>query len=134
MAEIVPAIIAHCANNTAVTAAFGNRIRGDRLMDKPGGGAQTYPYAILTDITTGNLYTHQGGAGRVVMVQVDVYDDSPTDADTNAELIRSLFDAHKGMIGTINAGMVKARRVSGKWDEGLRSSRRILEIEVKTND
>jgi hypothetical protein len=135
MTEIIPALIKHCGNDATITAAFGARIFGNLIPDLPGGGAQPYPYARMQEIATSNRYTHQGNSGRVVLVQIDVYDDDESGANANAELIRNLFDGYKGMIGgTVNAGMVKARRVSGTWNETARNFWRILEVQVSTND
>jgi len=134
MTEIIPAMIAHCMNNSAVKAAFGTRIYGNKINDVPGGGAQPFPYARMREIAPDQKYTHQGYAGRTVLVQVDVFDDDESGANTNSELIRFLFDAYKGMIGTVNAGMVKARRINQEWQPEDRNFIRIVEVEVSTND
>jgi len=89
----------------------------------------------MREITTGNKYAHIGNVGRVVIVQVDVFDDDESGSNTNSELIRSAFDGYKGMIGsTINAGMVKARRVNQEWESEDRVFMRIVEVEISTND
>jgi hypothetical protein len=135
MAEITSAIIAHCKNNATITAAFSTRIYGNKIPDIPDGSVQVFPYARMREITTGNQYHHGGTSGRVVLVQVDVFDDDESGANTNSELIRSAFDGYKGMIGsTINAGIVKSRRVSQEWMSEDRKFQRIIEISVSTND
>lgn len=134
MTEIIPAIILHCANNPTITAAFGYRIFGNTIPDLPGGGPQPFPYVRMREIATGNKYSHNGNSGRVVLVQMDVFDDDEIGANTNSEIIRAAFDGYKGMISTVNAGMVKARRVSGDWQGDDRSYIRILELEISTND
>lgn len=135
MAEIIPALIAHCMNSATIKAAFSTRIYGNKIADIPSGASQAFPYARMREITTGNQYSHNGNSGRIVLVQVDVFDDDESGANANSELIRAAFDGYKGVIGsTINAGMVKARRVSQEWMSEDRNFQRILEIEVMTND
>lgn len=134
MIEIIPAIIKHCANNPTITAAFGSRIFGNTIPDLPGGGPQPFPNARMREIATGNIYAHTGNTGRTVLVQIDVFDDDEAGANANSEIIRAAFDGYRGMIGTVNAGMVKARRVSGDWQGEERSYIRILELEISTND
>ena len=134
MAEIIPALILYYMNSTAIKTAFGNRIWGNKIPDLPGGGAQPYPYARMREISNAQNYSHGGYAGRRSLVQIDVYDADETNANTNSELLRAALDGYKGMIGGVDAGMVKARRGTGSWDPTVRNYWRILEVEVMTND
>ena len=110
-------------------AAFANRITPDTL---PSG--QTYPCARVLQVGTDQRYHFKGESGRKALIQIDVYDDDLLGADANAEIVRAAFSGYKGMIGSIDAGMVKARIVSGSWNEVARNFHRILEIEISTND
>jgi hypothetical protein len=135
MAEIVPAVIKHCANNAAITAAFGARIWGNKIPDLPGGGAHPFPYARMREISNAPKYTHQGRAGRGVLVQVDIYDANEINANTNAALIESVFDGYKGVMGaTVDAGMIMVKSGTGSWNPETRSYWRIVELEILTND
>lgn len=129
MAEIKQAIIKHFMNNADIVSAFANRITADKFPD-----LQAYPRARVWVVNNDQKYHMQGEGGRNVMVQIDMDDDDISGADTNAELLRLSLSGFKGQMGNVNAGMVKARIVNGVWDETTRSYRRIIEVEVLTND
>jgi hypothetical protein len=132
--EAVPQVIAHIARSAEIVALLSTRVWGDKIPDNPAGGAQTYPYARAREISSAPRYTHTDQAGRVVIVQIDVYDDDQTGADALTELLRNYFNNYRGMIGSLNAGWVKAHKKSGVWEPGLRNYWRVLELEIKTND
>lgn len=134
MADVKVAIIKHLMLNTAVVAAFGNRIWADRIPDLAGGGPQPYPHARVWVVTSPQMYSHAGESGRTALVQVDVFDDDVAGGDANTEIIRAALSGYRGMMGTLNAGHVFVRSVAGSWDEVARNYRRIVEVEVGTND
>lgn len=129
MEEIVPALVTWFALNSAVSTAFARRITGNKVPD-----GQTYPYAKLKVIGNQHKYHMKGYSGRNALVQCDIFDDDEPGADANAEIIRNALDGYKGMIGNLDAGMVRARVLSGVWNPENRNYLRILEIEVDTND
>lgn len=63
-----------------------------------------------------------------------MYDDDEAGANTNSELLRSILDGYKGMIGDVDAGMVKASLGPQSWDATIRNYWRIVELEIMTND
>lgn len=128
MAEIKTAVVAHCNQNAAIFAAFGNRITPDKIPDK-----QVLPHACVRQIGNDQRYHLKGEAGRKALIQIDVFDSSLTGADSNAELLRAAFSGFRGQMGAIDAGMVKAN-ITGRWDEEARNFRRLIELEISTND
>lgn len=127
--DIKPACIALCNATSAVLAAFGNRIHPDTLPE-----IVTYPCARILQIGTDQRYHLQGESGRKIMAQIDVYDDDLAGADANAEIMRNAFSGYKGQMGNVNAGMVKARIVSGSWNAEARNYHRIIEVLVSTSN
>jgi hypothetical protein len=128
--EIKTAVVKHCINTPAIFAAFGNRITPDKVPDN-----QTYPFARVLQIASDQQYRIDGKEnGRMVMVQIDVFDNDLIGADANAELIRTAFSGYTGMMGSVNAGLVKARLVSGSWNSEVKDFHRIVELEIQTND
>ena len=129
MAEVKTAIVKHLMNNATVKAAFGNRITVEKVPDK-----QTYPCAVLWTVTAPRSYTHQGPAGRMPLIQIDVFDDDQTGADANSLLIENALSGYRGAIGDLNAGFVSVNRGPDMWNPEERNYRRILEVTVRTND
>jgi hypothetical protein len=130
MASVITGIIKHLMNNADVKTAFANRITAERI---PNG--QAFPCAVLWMVTSPRSYTHQGAAGRVPMVQIDVFDDDQTGADANSLLIENALSGYRGMLGSeINAGFVSVNRGPDMWNPEERNYRRILEVTVRTND
>lgn len=134
MAEIIPALIAHLGQDTAIYAAFGRRIFGNRIPDVPSGTAQPYPYARMREISNTNRYTHNGYGGRATTVQIDVYDDDEAGANANSELLRAALDGWKGQMGAVGVGMMKAHRPNTNWNPEGRNYWRVVEVEILTND
>jgi hypothetical protein len=117
-------------NNALVKAAFGNRITVEKIPDN-----QTYPCAVLWTVTAPRSYTHQGPAGRMPLVQIDVFDDDQTGADANSLLIENALSGYRGMLGSdLNVGFVSVNRGPDMWNPDERNYRRILEVTVRTND
>lgn len=129
MAEVKQALIKHLMNDAAVFAAFGNRITSDRIPD-----GQTYPHARLWVVTAPQDYHMQGESVRRPLVQIDIYDDDVTGADTNTELIRASLSGFRGQMGSLNAGHVFVNSGPGDWNAEVRNYRRILEVRLGTND
>ena len=130
MAEVKTAIVKHLMNNALVKAAFGNRITVEKIPDN-----QTYPCAVLWTVTAPRSYTYQGPAGRMPLIQIDVFDDDQAGADANSLLIENTLSGYRGMLGSdLNAGFVSVNRGPDMWNPDERNYRRILEVTVRTND
>lgn len=128
--DIKTAVIAVCNSTPAIVTAFAKRITPDRIPDK-----QEYPHARVIQIGGDQRYSHQGESGRKCLVQIDVWH-SDSSVDTYAELLRSTFSGYKGNMGSSGstAGMIKASLLSGNFDEITRKFKRIIELEIMTND
>lgn len=129
MAEIKTAVITHCNQNAGIFTAFANRITPDKVPDK-----QPVPYAYVIQIGNDQRYHQKGTGGRKALIQINMFDSTLAGADANAELIRAAFAGYRGQMGAVDAGLVKAQILSGKWDEEARNYRRLIELEISTND
>ncbi|MFA5379175.1 MAG: hypothetical protein WC455_25695 [Dehalococcoidia bacterium] len=136
MDSVVKGIIKHLMNNADVYAAFANRITAEKIPDvKIPENPIKYPCAVLWVVTAPRSYTHQGPAGRVPIVQIDVFDDDQAGADANSLLIENTLSGYRGMLGSeVNAGFVSVNRGPDMWNPDERNYRRILEVTVRTND
>jgi len=116
-------------NDSAVFAAFANRITADKLPD-----IVTYPCARVWVVVNPQSYQLAGENGRAVLAQIDVYDDDIAGADANVELIRSSLSGFQGQMGNVNVGRAFVRNVAGVWNAEAKNYHRILEVEIGTND
>lgn len=131
MAQVnaVQSFIAKCNQTPEIFELFANRITANNLPDN-----QPIPCARVREITSQQMYHHGGEGGRFVLLQVDVYSDTPGNANTASETIRSAFSGYKGMIGSLVAGMCKATIVYSNRDPETLRHVRIVEVEIPTND
>lgn len=129
MAEIIPNIITFLNNNATVFAFFANRITGDDVPD-----GQIYPYAYLWEVTSPQQYHHGGTSGRTALIQCDIVSDSQSQADEGKRVLFDALSGYKGMMGSVNVGycFVVARSIPKDPDQ--LAYRRILELELGTND
>jgi len=129
MAEVKSNIIKHLMNDASVFAVFGNRITGDDVPD-----GQTYPYAYLWIVTSPQQYHHGGDSVRTVLVQCDVISDTITGADDGAQLIKTSLSGFRGQMGSMNVGYCFVNFRDVPKDPDQRAYRRIIEIEIGTNN
>lgn len=130
MADAKVALIAFCNLNAEIFAVFGNRITADRIPDN-----QLFPNARVTQISSPNNYLMSGGrGGRKVKLQVDVYADSVSSADSSASILETSLSGYKGQMGSMNVGYLFVKNINGDWNEATRDTHRILELEIGTND
>lgn len=129
MAEIIPAIIKHLNNDAAVFSFFGNRITGDDVPTD-----QAYPYAYLWEVTSPRQYHHGGTSGREVLVQCDVISNTILSVDEGKRIIETSLSGFKGMMGDVNVGRCFVTTRSIPKDPDQMTYRRVIEIEIGTND
>jgi len=115
--------------NSTVTALFGHRITGD---DVPVG--QEYPYAYLWEVTSPRQYHHKGESGRIALVQCDVVDDDSAGVDLAKRTIIDALTGYKGMMGEVSVGYCFVNTASVPKDPEQQAYRRVLEINIATNN
>lgn len=126
--ELVPNIIAFLMLNPTVTALFDHRITGKDVPD-----GQTYPYAYLWEPNSNRIYTHQGDAGREVLVQCDVVSDTMITADEAKRTLETALSGYRGMMGEVMVGKCFVNTVDVPKDADQKAYRSILEITIGTN-
>ena len=129
MAEIIPNILAFLNNNESVKSVFANRITGDDVPD-----GQAYPYAYMWEVTSPQQYHFTGKSGRIVLVQCDVIDDDSAGVDLAKRTIFDALSGYKGQMGDVKVGRCFVSEASVPKDPDQKSYRRILEIEIGTNN
>jgi len=133
MAELLPIMRTYLLTKSGITTAFGSsltRIYVDRIDPKI---TTTYPFAILRDITGGPDYAHDGAMPDTSFVQVDVYSDAQTTADSGRAAIEAELSAYKGAMGAITVGSSFVTNKRGDYDPGGRIFRRSLDVEIGQN-
>lgn len=110
MEEVTKNLLTLLKADTTVKAAFGDRMYIDLVPDKT-----AYPYAVITKVTENPNYTHDGIYRTVAVVQIDVYDDSLLDCNTNADKIFTAIDGKSMAIGSITRGLVFTQNISHNW-------------------
>jgi len=129
MADLEASVVSFALLDADVLSALGSRFYVDKVPDKPG-----KPFAKLSQVSPDQRYTQDGYAGRVVLLQLDVYDDDKARCNSTAESVKARFDGYRGMMGDIKVGRCWCKDVRGEWPPDARNFRRILELEIGTND
>ena len=96
--------------DTDVLAAFGQRIF---VLYVPDGTA--YPFAVIRTVTDPAFYTQDGESTRETIIQIDTFDDSLSDAYTNAGKIRDALTGYSGVIGSHTVGGIFVREGKDQW-------------------
>ena len=130
MANPITSLITFCNTHPTIFATFGNRITGDRIPD-----GQLYPNARVIQAGDAQSYLlGKGRGGRKILLQIDIYAETIASADSSLAVLEQALSGYKGMLGTLDAGYVFTKNVSGAWNEVARNEHRILEMEIGTND
>lgn len=110
--------------NAAVTAAISTRYHIDHIPDPA-----TYPCVKAQLITDPFSRTHSGTFGGRARVQLDVYDDDPTNCNAAADALVSWLDGYRGGMGSYNV-TIQIKNRQGFWETESRLFRRLLEVEI----
>ena len=127
--DLEASIRAFALADTDIAAAISTRWFVDFIPDDA-----VYPLVKMSQVANAPRYSHSGNSGRVVTFQADIYADDKAGANSTAESVLERFDAYKGVVGSVTAGYIWARDVRGEWSPETRKFRRIVEIEIGTND
>ncbi len=125
---LIPNVLTHLRNDAEVFAAFGNRITPDKLPDTP-----TYPCARIWIVSSPTKYSHQGSSSNKTLLQLDIWDTTPSGVDTNLEILKRSLSGYRGMMGDMEVGYVFVKTVNTSWDAPAREYHRMLEVEIATN-
>lgn len=110
MSDIPSSIRTYLKTVSAVSTAFGERIF---VLKVPDGAS--YPFAVIRKVADSPSYTQDGESTRVTIIQIDVYDDSISDAYTNVDKIRAALTGHSGTMGGHTVGAVFVREGQDQW-------------------
>jgi hypothetical protein len=110
MEEITKNLLTLLKADATVSAAFGNRMHINLVPD-----GTAYPYAVIRKVVENPDYTHDGIYGTVSVVQIDVYDESLSDCNDNADKIFTALDGKSMAIGSITRGLVFTQNITHNW-------------------
>jgi len=110
MEEVTKNLLTLLKADTTVKAAFSDRIYVDLVPDNTG-----YPYAVIRKVIENPTHTHDGIYGTVSVVQIDVYQDSLLNCNTNADKIFTAIDGKSMAIGSIARGLVFTQNIAHNW-------------------
>lgn len=110
--------------NAAVVAQIGSRFHIDHIPE-----TATYPLVRAQIIADPFNRTHGGTFGGRALVQLDVFDDDPTNCNAAADALIAWLDNYNGGMGNNNVTIQVKSRV-GNWEADSRLYRRLLEVEI----
>lgn len=110
MSDIPSSVRAYLKTVSAVSTAFGERIFVLKVPD----GA-TYPFAVIRTVADSPNYTQDGESTRNTIIQIDVYDDSISDAYINVDKIRAALTGYSGTMGSHTVGAIFVREGQDQW-------------------
>ena len=133
MADLLPNMRTYLISKAGIQTAFGStltRVYVDRIDEKI---TTTYPFAILRDVSGGPEYAHDGDMPGVGFVQVDVYSDAQSTADSGRAAIEAEMSAYKGAMSSVTVGSSFITNKRGNYDPDSRTFRRSMDIEIGQN-
>ena len=133
MAELLPNMRAYLISKAGVKAVFGasnTRVYVDRINEKL---TATYPFAIIRDITGGPEYAHDGAMPDRSFVQVDVYSQAQSTADSGRTAIESELSGYSGAMSGVTVGACFVANKRGNYEPESRTFRRSMDLEIRQN-
>ncbi|HEY6021339.1 MAG TPA: hypothetical protein VIY48_15980 [Candidatus Paceibacterota bacterium] len=110
--------------NAAVVAQISNRFFIDHIPD-----SVTYPCVRATTVADPFDRAHSGTIGGRARVQLDTYDDDPTNCNAAADAINAFLDGYRGAMGNYKVTIQVKNRIGG-WEAESRLFRRMSEVEI----
>ena len=133
MAELLPNMRTYLIGKAGITTAFGaslTRIYVDRIDSKI---TTAYPFAILRDIVGGPDYAHDGALVETGSVQIDVYSDAQSTADSGRLAIQTELSGLTGAMSNITVGHSFISNKRGDFDPDGRVFMRSMDVEIEQN-
>ena len=133
MAELLPNMRTYLIGKSGITDVFGatdTRIYVDRIDPKI---TTAYPFAILRDVTGGPGYAHDGALPDTSFVQIDVYSDAQSTADSGRTAIEAELSGLTGAMSNVTVGSSFVSNKRGDFDPESRRFRRSLDVQIGQN-
>ena len=115
MASIPSSVRTFLRSDAGVLAAFGQNIYSLKVADNV-----TYPFAVIRVVSDPAFYSQDGEALRETIIQIDTFDESLSDANTNSQLIREVMTGHSGTMGDYTVGAIFVREGQDQWMDDAR--------------
>ena len=130
MAEVTSNLRTYLLSVSGVSTAFGTRIYVDHKSEKI---ATAYPFAIIRTVTEAPGYTLAAALPYRSLIQIDIYSNSPTTADSGRAAIATAVSGYKGTMSGITVGACFITDQRGDFDPEGQVFRRSLDVEIRQN-
>ena len=130
MAEVTSNLRTYLLSVSAVSTIFGTRIYVDHKSEKI---TTAYPFAIIRTVAEAPDYTLSGALPMRSLIQIDVYSNSPTTADTGKSAIGAAVTAYKGAMSGITVGSSFITDQRGDFDPEGQIYRHSIDIQIGQN-
>ena len=133
MAELLPNMRTYLLTKSGITTAFGATLTRLYINRKDPAITTTYPFAILRDIVGGPEYAHDGALPETGSVQIDVYSDAQSTADSGRAAIQAELSGLTGAMSGITVGSSFISNKRGDYDPESRVFRRSMDVQIGQN-
>jgi len=133
MAELLPNMRTYLLTKSGITTAFGSSLTRVYVDRKDSKVTTAYPFAILRDIVGGPGYALDGALPETGSVQIDVYSDAQSTADSGRAAIQAELSALKGTMSGITVGSSFISNKRGDYDPESRVFRRSMDVQIGQN-
>ena len=130
MAEVTSNLRTYLLSVGAVSTIFGTRIYVDHKSEQI---TTAYPFAIIRTVAEAPDYTLAGALPFRTLIQIDVYSDSPTTADTGKAAITAAMSGKKGTVSGLTVGSSFITDQRGDFDPEGQIFRRSIDIQIGQN-
>ena len=130
MAEVTTNLRTYLLSKTAVSTIFGTRIYVDHKSEKI---TTAYPFAIIRTVAEAPDYMMSGALPDRSLIQIDIYSNSPTTADTGKAAIVTTLSGYRGAMSGITVGSCFITDKRGDFEPEGQIFRRSIDIQISQN-
>ena len=130
MAEVTTNIRTYLLSKSGVSTIFGTRLYVDHKSEKI---TTAYPFGIIRTVAEAPDYTMSGALPNRTLIQIDVYSDSPTTADTGKAAIITQLSGYRGAASGITVGSSFITDNRGDFEPEGQIFRRSIDIQIGQN-
>jgi hypothetical protein len=117
MAELESSLVTYLIGLAGVQAEFGSGSTHRLYVDHKDERITTvYPFAIIRTVFENSRYAHDGTLPDDSLIQVDVFSDSKTTANSAVTALRTALSGFSGTMDASTVGSIFVRNVRGTFD------------------
>jgi len=130
VAEVTSNLRTFLLSKSGVSNLFSTRLYVDHKSEKI---TTAYPFGIIRTVAEAPDYTLGGALPNRTLIQIDVYSNSPTTADTGKAAIIAELSAYKGAASGITVGSSFIVDNRGDFEPEGQIFRRSIDIQIGQN-